>query len=311
MKFASASFRNALRSDVSTFCRIITITLDNGTVYRYTDLDRDLKIGLNTYVAAGVDMSAVRQSSIGGGNGGSLTLVMSDTDAEITEERVRSRALAGARYVYEMVDYTHPEYGTMTLGVGRFGSIDFDDRGECRINLNGLLSDGARTLGEVYSQECRNDFGDEICRYPVEDLRVAFVIDQVFDNQTFVANELTKSKDGYWDYGVVTFTSGLNAGTSLEVARSYANGEINLGLGTSYNINPGDAASIVPGCSKTRTQCRQDYNNVLNMRAEPDAPTIDNQNIPIANGTTPSQPANSPVIRTDRPSYVKTFGANG
>lgn len=303
MKVISASLQQSFEADVSTICRIITLTLKNGTMLRYTDLDRPIKLGLNTYVSAGVDASAVRQSSIGGGSGSNLRLVLGNEN-DITEEMIRSRALSGAKYVLECLDYSHPEYGTMMLGVGRFGSIRFNERGECDIDLNGLIQSGVHSIGEVYSQECRNDFGDKHCRYDVESLRVDFVIDDVLDYQSFQANELVGPIDK-WLNGVVTFLDGDNAGTLIEVVASEADGTIDLALPTPYAILPGTAATIVPGCTKQRSQCKA-YENLLNYRGEPDVPTVDEQNAPVAIDASATQPPGNPEILTDYPKYRGT-----
>ncbi len=282
MKNLSPSLKASFEADVSTLCRLLTITLTNATVLRRTDLDRDVKLGLNTYSSSGIDASAFRQSSIGGGSGGTLTLVLSE-DAGISEQMVRSGALTGAKYIIEVIDYDHPEYGTMILGVGQFGEINFTERGECDISLDSLFAQGSATnIGENYSQECRNDFGDQYCLFDVEALRVSFIIDLVTTNQAFVANELTSDEDDEWMNGVVTFTSGDNIGTSVEVAFSSIDGSIYLALPPPYVIQPGDEASIVPGCTKQRTQCRGKYDNLLNYRGEPDVPTIDKQQLTVA-----------------------------
>lgn len=79
---------------------------------------------------------------------------------------------------------------------------------------------------------------------------------------------------GYFDYGVMTFTSGLNNGLSMEV-KSYIEGQWTLQEAMPYAIAIGDAYSMVAGCNKQRTTCRDRFSNILNMRAEPFLPGID------------------------------------
>ncbi len=79
---------------------------------------------------------------------------------------------------------------------------------------------------------------------------------------------------GYFDYGLITFTSGLNSGLSMEV-KSYVPGQITLQLPFPYAVVPGDAYTMHAGCDKSLATCRDRFNNIVNMRAEPYLPGID------------------------------------
>ena len=283
MKNVSFSLQQSFEDECSTLCRIITIVLQNGETLRRTDLDRAVKLGINEFKPSSMEISAVRQSLVGIQSGGTLSLVLGAGESGITEDMVRGRALDGATFVVEVLDYESPQFGTMILWTGLFGDIDFDERGRCQISIDSLLSQAQTNIGEVYSQECRNDFSDEQCRYPVEDLRVFFQMDGIDpNNYVFRSDDLISDDDNVYNYGVVTLTSGANAGTIIEVMSSQANGTIVLALPTPYPIDFGDFGEIVPGCSKQLSQCLNDYNNVLNYRGEPHVPTVDEQNIQTA-----------------------------
>lgn len=80
---------------------------------------------------------------------------------------------------------------------------------------------------------------------------------------------------GYFDYGLMTFTSGLNAGLSMEVKR-YITGIIELQLPMPYPVAEGDTYSLVAGCGKRFNEdCKARYNNVVNFRGEPHIPGAD------------------------------------
>ncbi len=79
---------------------------------------------------------------------------------------------------------------------------------------------------------------------------------------------------GYFDYGLITFTSGLNTGLSMEV-KSYVPGQITLQLAMPYAVAIGDAYTMHAGCDKSLATCRDRFNNVVNMRAFPYLPGID------------------------------------
>lgn len=90
------------------------------------------------------------------------------------------------------------------------------------------------------------------------------------------------SDSGYFDHGVMTFITGPNIGLSQEV-KAYVPGQIQLQLPFPYPINvgtggspsDGDQYQLVAGCDKSRVTCRDRFNNIKNMRAEPFMPGLD------------------------------------
>lgn len=83
-----------------------------------------------------------------------------------------------------------------------------------------------------------------------------------------------ENESGYFDYGVLTFTSGANNGRSMEV-RQYTEGMITLSLPMPYPIEVGDTYTMTPGCDKFLTTCRDKFSNVVNFRGEPYLPGRD------------------------------------
>lgn len=79
---------------------------------------------------------------------------------------------------------------------------------------------------------------------------------------------------GYFDFGLVTWVTGLNAGFSMEV-RSYVPGQIVLQLPMPYAITIGDTFNIRAGCDKSQPTCFDRFNNVINFRGEPFLPGVD------------------------------------
>jgi hypothetical protein len=82
------------------------------------------------------------------------------------------------------------------------------------------------------------------------------------------------SGSGYFDNGVITFTSGLNTGLSMEV-QSYVPGQWTLELPMPYLPAIGDTYSMHAGCDYSLETCRDRFSNLVNMRAEPYVPGVD------------------------------------
>lgn len=92
---------------------------------------------------------------------------------------------------------------------------------------------------------------------------------------------------GYFTYGVVTMTSGANAGQSMEVG-SYVPGSVSLRMSFPSPVAVGDTYTISAGCGKRFIEdCKTKFNNTINFRGEPHLPGMDQ--IIIFGGQAPGQ----------------------
>jgi uncharacterized phage protein (TIGR02218 family) len=91
-----------------------------------------------------------------------------------------------------------------------------------------------------------------------------------------VSGDFYSLSDGYFVPGVVHWLTGANAGRENEV-ESYDNTTLGVSLviPTYSTIQPGDTFNIRRDCDKSKAMCKNIYNNVLNMRAEPELPRAD------------------------------------
>jgi hypothetical protein len=104
---------------------------------------------------------------------------------------------------------------------------------------------------EVYSTSCLNVFGDANCSVNVAALTVTGAVISSGGTQTQVTfdTNLTQTS-GYFTLGVITFTSGENAGLSRSIkTHSSGGGGIYVTAPLPAIPQPGDAFTISPGCS--------------------------------------------------------------
>lgn len=80
------------------------------------------------------------------------------------------------------------------------------------------------------------------------------------------------STNGWFSQGVLTFTSGVNAGLSYVIAQYLAGGTLQLVIGTLAAPANGDTFTIVPGCDKQLTTCRNKFANTPNFAGVPFIP---------------------------------------
>jgi hypothetical protein len=78
----------------------------------------------------------------------------------------------------------------------------------------------------------------------------------------------------YFAYGIVTWLTGKNAGTSSEV-RTFSPGVVTLNLTPVFPIQAGDTYTIQAGCDRTSGTCKTRFNNLIHFRGEPYIPGQD------------------------------------
>jgi uncharacterized phage protein (TIGR02218 family) len=80
--------------------------------------------------------------------------------------------------------------------------------------------------------------------------------------------------NNYFSYGLVSFTSGANAGFSMEV-RDYSSQRFGLFLPMPNAVEVGDQYSAIAGCDKLFDTCVGRFRNAINFRGEPHVPGTD------------------------------------
>lgn len=95
--------------------------------------------------------------------------------------------------------------------------------------------------------------------------------------------------DGYFVPGVVRWTSGLNVGQENEI-ESYdeSTGTVTLSIPTTDIIQASDMLDIRRDCDYSKAMCKDVYDNLLNMRAEPELPRADGTDLQSPTSAAPT-----------------------
>ena len=126
----------------------------------------------------------------------------------------------------------------------------------------------------MVSKLCRASLGDARCKVNLAALTVAATVSSINAANTLVSSSALTQAAGFFDYGLISFTSGLNAGYSMEV-HSYTPGVLRLFQPLPYVPAAGDAFNLSPGCDRHLGTCIARYNNAINFRGEPHLPGQD------------------------------------
>ena len=282
MKQASAPLAAHLAGPVTTLATCWEITRRDGQVFRFTDHDRDIEVAGALYAARfGHARSAIASDA-------SMAVDNLDVEGIIDAESLRAEELRAGLFDHAevrifLVNWATPAMGALRLRRGWLGEVVLTDTGQFRTELRGLTQALQQQIGALYTPECRADLGDARCKVDLAALTVTGSVTAVAARSVFLC-ALTPSAedapnswdDGWYDGGLLTWSSGANAGLSLEVQHWEAGpGRITLYLPPGYPIAPADSFSLAPGCDKRFATCKAKFSNVLNFRGEPHVPGID------------------------------------
>ena len=271
MRTFTAHIQSLLDSGAGTFATCWKMTLTNGTVLYFTDYHDDIVVGGHTYESGGSFSRTAVASTLGLGSD-NMEISGAMGAPSITESDVLAGLYDNAQIEVFLVDYLSPSSGSISLCKGRLGEIKVSDN-KFSCAMNGLSHMLTQSQVELYSPTCRAQLGDTRCKKSLTahtwTTTVSSVTSQlVFDTGLSLAA-------GTLDGGMLTWTSGNNAGLSAEIKTQSATGLITLYLPAPYAIAASDALTVIRGCPKTLAACRDTFNNVPNFRGEPFLPGND------------------------------------
>jgi uncharacterized phage protein (TIGR02218 family) len=250
----------------------------DGVTKRFTTLDRDLVVDGFTYRSCrSIDASAIEASaSTAPANLEVLGIIDA---AEITTDDLVAGLYDHALVELFRVDWADPARGIQMLHRGRIGVV----KAGAAMYQAELLSPFEalrQRIVDAYTPECRWDLGEAFgvagqagCKIDLAAWTVSGTVSDATSRRLFGAGALTQG-DGHFDYGLLTFTSGLNAGHAREV-KSWASRRFELWDELPFDLAVGDSFSVHAGCDKRRQTCRDKFANILNFGGFPDIPGLD------------------------------------
>ena len=145
--------------------------------------------------------------------------------------------------------------------------------------VRGLAHYLQQPKGRLFQYGCDADLGDARCTVDLTDpaFKGTGTVIVASSLRRFTAN-LPGSHPGDWfARGLLTFTSGANAGRSQEVRRFFfaAPPVIELWQPFARAILPGDAFTVTAGCDKQFSTCQAKFDNAVNFRGFPHIPGND------------------------------------
>ena len=267
----------ALASGATTLCWCWRITPHAAPALGFTDHDRDLVFDGTTFEAAsGFTASEIR---------GSVGLSVDDVEVEsaLTSERLSEAGLAAGDFDDATVEIFRVDWSEPTSRIlVRRGTIGEVRRSGASFvaEVRGLAQGLQQVQGRVFQYGCDAELGDARCGIDLASplYRAVATVHAVFGDRGLVSEGLGAFDDGWFTRGLLTFTSGANAGRAAEVklhTRRAANATLELWQSPSAPIAEGDAFVVTAGCDKQLATCRARFANAANYRGFPHMPGND------------------------------------
>jgi hypothetical protein len=235
---------------------ITGITKDNPGVV--TAPMHDFETGDEIVITGVVGMSQV--------NGVTYTISVLTTDTfSIVDTSAYSTYLNSgiAKFPESSWDYRLGRIGQVSTSGQTFGA-----------ELMGLAKQLEKTLLRPYLPSCPAILGDAECTVNLASFTHTGAVDTVDATGLQLTDVARLEASGYFDYGLITMTSGASAGYSMEV-KVYTVGVLLLQQPLPFGVSAGDEYSIRTGCDKTFSTCKTKFNNVVNFQGFPHLPGQD------------------------------------
>lgn len=266
----------------------ITVPTDNhltwvpDRVFRFTSHDQPVEFMGETYQPCHSLAASAAELGVVLGNPGGLELSGIIADAGISEADLEAGLFDRARVEVWMVPWEAAGGEVpFRLAAGIVGNMSQGDQGFVfDVQTPGALLN-QQPLLPAYTPGCRWELGSSACGVKMDELTVSGAVTATAErNATTRAHHRVfwdagrAEPDGYFDLGMVQWSSGRNAGQVSEV-KSYAAGQFTLWRPTQYPIQVGDQYEARPGCDKTPETCKTKFSNFVNYGGFPDVPGRD------------------------------------
>lgn len=252
----------------TTLARLWKCKRLDGQVFGFTDHDQPLTYDGVTYApTSGFTASALKSAADFSIDNLELDGLL-DSEA-ITAEDIEAGLWDGSEIILLEVNWAALGTGANVLRVGTLGEIQHAGP-TYTAELRGLLHRLQNNIGRVVGPGCDAQLGDARCKVNLDALRISATVTAVASHRDLTASALaayfTDTPSGYFGFGEITWTSGSNVGTRIEVQTHSAGGVLKLALAMPRPILVGDAFTIVPGCDRSKAVCKSKFNNVPNFR---------------------------------------------
>ena len=277
MKNITPDLQAHLDEGTTTLAWCWRISRADGVTFGFTDHDQTLTFDGTTFEPeSGLTASEVR-------SGSDLSVDAQDAEGVLTSDRITETDILDGRWDNADVEVWRVNWtNTGQRVLMRRGAIGQIRRGRLAFvaEVRSLAHVLGQTVGRTFQATCDAALGDARCRVNLEDAALkgtGAVIDLLRD-RAFTSSGLGGFSSGWFTFGTVEWTAGVNAGRRAEIiAHDVTDGIAVLTLlqAPVRSIAGGDAFIVRAGCDKRLETCGAKFANTANFRGFPHIPGQD------------------------------------
>jgi uncharacterized phage protein (TIGR02218 family) len=251
---------------------LVKITTKDGSVFGYTDHDKELTIGGTKFIPAPglqrirLDISA--DAKVSSQEAGSAWV-------DAPEQDLIEGKFDEAEVEVMWVPWEDPSIGTLTIFSGDLGLIEWTEEG-FKADIQSAMRRLRKNIGFEVTAACRHELFSQpgtttigACRLAAASYTKTGSVQAITTPRMKFTIGSTGWAAGFATNGKITFTSGLNNGLSYEVKTHLSGDVIELMIPTFAQVAVGDTYSLQAGCDKTWATCGSKFNNQINFGGFP------------------------------------------
>lgn len=276
MRTIPSALQTKLDSGVTTLCRCWLITRRDGVTQGFTDHDEDIVLG-DVTCRAGTGLTGSEATQKLGLAADSSELSGALNDDSLNEDDLAAGRYDAAAVELWLVDWSEPSLCVL-LAKGQIGEVKREGAA-FTAEVRGVSDRLNQDSGRLYTATCSADLGDARCTVDlsIPGYRGEGAVTTLLGTSSFVASGLAGYGGELFTAGKLTFTTGANAGSSVEVKSHRNVGVVTLAL---WQVMPepiavGDTFVVTAGCDKRSSTCRGRFVNLINFRGFPHVPGND------------------------------------
>jgi uncharacterized phage protein (TIGR02218 family) len=272
MKTISDELLAHLALDTTTMTTCWRVVRTDGAVFTFSSFSEPITFDAEVYEPT----SAFSHSAIA--TSGAMNVDNLEISSVLTSDALNDADLLSGLWDFANVEIFQVNWADLTMGKlvlrsGKLGEVK-TGRHNFTAELRGLTQPLQQNIGRVYSATCDANLGDARCGKDLTAFTFTSTVTSVTSQAEFASDGLTQDV-GYFDYGHITFTSGLNINRSMEVRSFASGGAVFLQMPMPLEVAVDDAFSIVVGCDKAFATCISRFDNALAFRGFPHIPSTD------------------------------------
>lgn len=271
MRQISKTLAEHLAGEATTVCQVWRVTRRDGKRFGFTDHDQDLLVDDILCLAAS-GFAALEEESGEGLAAASGEVAGGFSSQAITEQDLAEGRFDGARVELFLVNWEKP-WQKALLAVREIGEVVRAGQ-RFSAELRSMAHRLDQPQGRIYSRRCDAEFGDRRCGVRLEGFSATASMVGFRDRSHLLLSGIAGFAGGTFDHGMLTIGDTRHAVDS-HLLQADGTAQVSLWLPLDSIPETGTPVTIVAGCDKRFSTCRDRFRNGLNFRGFPHVPGTD------------------------------------